>query len=161
MLFPGSPPRKRSAEPRGLADVRAKSVFNREAERKHRPLRGTRNTSLAYSLEGVAAWDLRLLFFQRVYYRQMMLYVLGRSLLFAMRGRLVGWGKTGTQGFSNPNGLTGMVNRKTTPGVGRRITAGRGKLWTGRRQGCSGQIIPNKNYPPYQRRYGGTNHSRK
>ena len=48
---------------------------------------------LAYSLEGVAAWDLRLLFFQRIYYRQMMLYVLGRSLLFAMRGRLVGWGK--------------------------------------------------------------------
>ncbi len=48
---------------------------------------------LAYSLEGIAAWDLRLLFFQRIYYRQMMLYVLGRSLLFAMRGRLVGWGK--------------------------------------------------------------------
>ena len=48
---------------------------------------------LAYSLEGVAAWDLWLLFFQRIYYRQMMLYVLGRSLLFAMRGRLVGWGK--------------------------------------------------------------------
>jgi cellulose synthase/poly-beta-1,6-N-acetylglucosamine synthase-like glycosyltransferase/peptidoglycan/xylan/chitin deacetylase (PgdA/CDA1 family)/spore germination protein YaaH len=48
---------------------------------------------LAYSLEGVAAWDLFLLFFQRIYYRQMMLYVLGKSLTFALRGRLVGWGK--------------------------------------------------------------------
>ena len=48
---------------------------------------------LAYALEGIAAWDLTLLFFQRVYYRQLMLYVLGKSLLFAVRGRLVGWGK--------------------------------------------------------------------
>jgi cellulose synthase/poly-beta-1,6-N-acetylglucosamine synthase-like glycosyltransferase len=48
---------------------------------------------LAYSLEGVAPWDLSLLFFQRIYYRQLMLYVLARSLLFAVRGRLVGWGK--------------------------------------------------------------------
>ena len=48
---------------------------------------------LAYSLEGVAAWDLSLLFFQRIYYRQLMLYVLVKSLLFAVRGRLVGWGK--------------------------------------------------------------------
>ena len=48
---------------------------------------------LAYSLEGVPAWDLFLLFFQRIYYRQMMLYVLVKSLAFAVRGRLVGWGK--------------------------------------------------------------------
>ena len=48
---------------------------------------------LAYALEGVPAWDLGLLFFQRIYYRQLMLYVLSKSLLFAMRGRLVGWGK--------------------------------------------------------------------
>jgi cellulose synthase/poly-beta-1,6-N-acetylglucosamine synthase-like glycosyltransferase len=48
---------------------------------------------LAYSLEGVPAWDLWLLFFQRIYYRQLMLYVLAKSLLYAMRGRLVGWGK--------------------------------------------------------------------
>ena len=47
----------------------------------------------AYALEGTAAWDLLLLFFQRIYYRQLMLYVLAKSLLFAMRGRLVGWGK--------------------------------------------------------------------
>ena len=47
----------------------------------------------AYLLEGIPAWDLSLLFFQRIYYRQMMLYVLGRSLMFAVRGRLVGWGK--------------------------------------------------------------------
>jgi cellulose synthase/poly-beta-1,6-N-acetylglucosamine synthase-like glycosyltransferase/peptidoglycan/xylan/chitin deacetylase (PgdA/CDA1 family)/spore germination protein YaaH len=48
---------------------------------------------LAYALEGVPAWDLTLLFFQGIYYRQLMLYVLGKSFLFAMRGRLVGWGK--------------------------------------------------------------------
>ncbi len=48
---------------------------------------------LAYALEGVPAWDLFLLFFQRIYYRQMMLFVLMKSLLFALRGRLVGWGK--------------------------------------------------------------------
>ncbi len=48
---------------------------------------------LAYSLEGVAPWDLTLLFFQRIYYRQLMHYVLAKSLLFALRGRLVGWGK--------------------------------------------------------------------
>jgi cellulose synthase/poly-beta-1,6-N-acetylglucosamine synthase-like glycosyltransferase/peptidoglycan/xylan/chitin deacetylase (PgdA/CDA1 family) len=48
---------------------------------------------LAYMLEGVPAWDLLLLLFQRIYYRQMMLFVLGKSLIFALRGRLVGWGK--------------------------------------------------------------------
>jgi cellulose synthase/poly-beta-1,6-N-acetylglucosamine synthase-like glycosyltransferase/peptidoglycan/xylan/chitin deacetylase (PgdA/CDA1 family) len=48
---------------------------------------------LAYALEGVAAWDVALLFPQRIYYRQLMYYVLGKSLLYAMRGRLVGWGK--------------------------------------------------------------------
>jgi cellulose synthase/poly-beta-1,6-N-acetylglucosamine synthase-like glycosyltransferase/peptidoglycan/xylan/chitin deacetylase (PgdA/CDA1 family)/spore germination protein YaaH len=48
---------------------------------------------LAYALEGLPPWDLALLFFQTIYYRQMMLYVLGKSFLFAIRGRLVGWGK--------------------------------------------------------------------
>ena len=48
---------------------------------------------LAYGLEGIAPWDLSLLFFQSIYYRQLMLYVLWKSFLFAMRGRLVGWGK--------------------------------------------------------------------
>jgi cellulose synthase/poly-beta-1,6-N-acetylglucosamine synthase-like glycosyltransferase/peptidoglycan/xylan/chitin deacetylase (PgdA/CDA1 family)/spore germination protein YaaH len=48
---------------------------------------------LAYGLEGMSPLDLTLLFFQRVYYRQLMHYVLGKSLIFAMRGRLVGWGK--------------------------------------------------------------------
>ena len=48
---------------------------------------------LAYALEGVAAWDVALLFPQRIYYRQLMYYVLGKSVLYAMRGRLVGWGK--------------------------------------------------------------------
>ena len=48
---------------------------------------------LAYGLEGIPAWDLSWLFFQRIYYRQLMLYVLLKSLTFAVRGRLVGWGK--------------------------------------------------------------------
>ena len=48
---------------------------------------------LAYGLEGVAAWDVALLLPQRIYYRQLMYYVLGKSVLYAMRGRLVGWGK--------------------------------------------------------------------
>jgi len=48
---------------------------------------------LAYALEGLPPWDLTLLFFQTVYYRQLMLYVLGKSIVFAIRGRLVGWGK--------------------------------------------------------------------
>ncbi len=48
---------------------------------------------LAFWLEGEKPWDLRLLFFQRIYYRQLMYYVLAKSLLYAMRGRLVGWGK--------------------------------------------------------------------
>jgi peptidoglycan-N-acetylglucosamine deacetylase len=48
---------------------------------------------LAYGLEGLAPWDLSLLFFQTIYYRQLMLYVLGKSFLYAIRGRLVGWGK--------------------------------------------------------------------
>ena len=48
---------------------------------------------LAYALEGVPPWDLSLLFFQTIYYRQLMLYVLGKSILFAIRGRVVGWGK--------------------------------------------------------------------
>jgi cellulose synthase/poly-beta-1,6-N-acetylglucosamine synthase-like glycosyltransferase len=48
---------------------------------------------LAYGLEREKPWDLALLFFQRIYYRQLMYYVLGKSMLYALRGRLVGWGK--------------------------------------------------------------------
>lgn len=48
---------------------------------------------LAYGLEGEAPWDLALLFFQRIYFRGLMNYVLFKSLTFAIRGRLVGWGK--------------------------------------------------------------------
>ena len=48
---------------------------------------------LAYALEGEKPWDLTLLFFQRIFYRELMYYVLAKSLLYAMRGRLVGWGK--------------------------------------------------------------------
>ena len=49
--------------------------------------------ALAYRLEGEKVHDLTLLFFQRIYYRELMYYVLAKSLLYAMRGRLVGWGK--------------------------------------------------------------------
>ena len=48
---------------------------------------------LAYGLEGEPPKDLVLLFFQRVYYRMLMQWVLFRSVLYAIRGRLVGWGK--------------------------------------------------------------------
>src|SRR5260370_24022178 len=48
---------------------------------------------LAYALEGVAPYDLVLLLPQRIYYRQLMYYVLGKSILYAMPGTLVGWGK--------------------------------------------------------------------
>ena len=48
---------------------------------------------LAYALEGEKPWDLSLLLFQRIYYRELMYYVLAKSLIFAMKGRLVGWGK--------------------------------------------------------------------
>jgi cellulose synthase/poly-beta-1,6-N-acetylglucosamine synthase-like glycosyltransferase/peptidoglycan/xylan/chitin deacetylase (PgdA/CDA1 family)/spore germination protein YaaH len=48
---------------------------------------------LAYWLDGQRPGDLALLFFQRLYYRQLMQYVLGKSVLYALRGRLVGWGK--------------------------------------------------------------------
>jgi peptidoglycan-N-acetylglucosamine deacetylase len=48
---------------------------------------------LAYGLEGERPGDLWLLFFQRIYYRELMYYVLARSVLHAIRGRIVGWGK--------------------------------------------------------------------
>ena len=48
---------------------------------------------LAYGLEGEPPGDLVLLFFQRVYYRMLMQWVLFRSVLYAIRGGLVGWGK--------------------------------------------------------------------
>jgi hypothetical protein len=48
---------------------------------------------IAYKLEGEKPWDLSLLFFQRILYRELMYYVLAKSLLFAIEGRLVGWGK--------------------------------------------------------------------
>ncbi len=48
---------------------------------------------LAYGLEGKSPRDLVLLFFQRVYYRILMQWILFRSVLYAVRGRMVGWGK--------------------------------------------------------------------
>jgi len=48
---------------------------------------------LAYALEREKPADLALLPFQRVYYRQLMHYVLGRVILVAIKGRLVSWGK--------------------------------------------------------------------
>lgn len=48
---------------------------------------------LAYGLEWRSPRDLLLLFFQRIYYRLLMQYVLAKSVVYALRGRLVGWGK--------------------------------------------------------------------
>ena len=48
---------------------------------------------VAYWLEEEPPRDLWLLFFQRLFYRQLMHEVLLRSLSSALRGRLVGWGK--------------------------------------------------------------------
>lgn len=48
---------------------------------------------LAYWLEGERPTDLLLLFPQRLFYRQLMHFVLLRSLLYVAQGRLVGWGK--------------------------------------------------------------------
>jgi cellulose synthase/poly-beta-1,6-N-acetylglucosamine synthase-like glycosyltransferase/spore germination protein YaaH/peptidoglycan/xylan/chitin deacetylase (PgdA/CDA1 family) len=48
---------------------------------------------LAYYLEGESPRDLILLFPQRVFYRQLMHYVLLKSVLYAVRGQLVEWGK--------------------------------------------------------------------
>lgn len=48
---------------------------------------------LAYYLEGESPRDLLLLFPQRLFYRQLMNYVIGKSVLYAIQGRLVGWGK--------------------------------------------------------------------
>ncbi|HYL74221.1 MAG TPA: glycosyltransferase [Bryobacteraceae bacterium] len=48
---------------------------------------------LAYGLEGAKPWDLGLLFVQRLYYKFLMYQVLAKSILYALRGRLVGWGK--------------------------------------------------------------------
>jgi len=48
---------------------------------------------LAYALESQSPKDLGLLFFQRVYYRMLMQWILFRSVFYAVRGGLVGWGK--------------------------------------------------------------------
>jgi cellulose synthase/poly-beta-1,6-N-acetylglucosamine synthase-like glycosyltransferase/peptidoglycan/xylan/chitin deacetylase (PgdA/CDA1 family) len=48
---------------------------------------------LAYGLEGERPTDLKLFLLQRIYFRGFMQYVLGKSLVFAIRGRIVGWGK--------------------------------------------------------------------
>jgi peptidoglycan-N-acetylglucosamine deacetylase len=48
---------------------------------------------LAYGLEGENPKDLLLLFFQRIYFRGLMQFVLAKSIVYALRGRLVGWGK--------------------------------------------------------------------
>jgi len=48
---------------------------------------------LAYALEAAKPWDLALLFAQRIFYRYLMYYVLFKSVIYALRGRLVGWGK--------------------------------------------------------------------
>ena len=48
---------------------------------------------VAYALGGENPRDLMLLFPQRIYYRQLMYFVVAKSIVHALRGRLVGWGK--------------------------------------------------------------------
>lgn len=48
---------------------------------------------LAYGLEGEKPVDLLLFPLQRLYFRGLMQYVLAKSMLFAVKGRMVGWGK--------------------------------------------------------------------
>jgi cellulose synthase/poly-beta-1,6-N-acetylglucosamine synthase-like glycosyltransferase len=48
---------------------------------------------LAYALERMKPWELSLLFVSRIFYRELMYFVLFKSILYALRGRLVGWGK--------------------------------------------------------------------
>ena len=53
----------------------------------------TATALIAFGLEGERPGDLKLFFFQRIYFRFLMHYVLGKSLVFALKGRVVGWGK--------------------------------------------------------------------
>jgi len=59
---------------------------------------------LAYGLEQERPSDLVLLFFQRVYYRHLLHYVLVKSALHAIRGQVVGWRKLEHRGLG---GLAG------------------------------------------------------
>jgi hypothetical protein len=46
----------------------------------------------AYALEGENPRDLSMLLYQRILYPQLMLYVVSKSLLFAIGGRAMSWG---------------------------------------------------------------------
>ena len=48
---------------------------------------------MAYVLEDENPFDLLLFVPQRLYYRGLMNYILVKSFLYALRGRLVGWNK--------------------------------------------------------------------
>lgn len=48
---------------------------------------------LAYALEGEWPTDLKWFFAQRVYFRFLMHFILAKSLVYAIKGRMVGWGK--------------------------------------------------------------------
>src|SRR6185437_4564810 len=47
---------------------------------------------LAYGLEGANPLDLRFLLLQRIVYPRIMLYVVCKSLLYAVGGRMMAWG---------------------------------------------------------------------
>jgi hypothetical protein len=48
---------------------------------------------VAYGLEGGRPVDLLLLFVQRVFYRQLLLYVSAKAIVCAIRGRRIAWHK--------------------------------------------------------------------
>ena len=66
--------------------------------------------AFAYALEGENALNLNLLLFQRILYPRLMLYVVGKSLLYAIGGRGMSWGmhvrsatvKIGPHGYAKP-----------------------------------------------------------
>lgn len=56
----------------------------------------------AYALEKEKPRDLVLLPLQRIYYRQLMHYVVGKVIVVALKGHLVTWGKLERRGGVQP-----------------------------------------------------------
>ena len=76
---------------------------------------------VAYALGNESPRDLVLLFPQRIYYRQLMYFVVAKSIVHALRGRLVGWGKlerTATVQFAFPTEPVAVSLRKLAASTG-------------------------------------------
>jgi hypothetical protein len=64
---------------------------------------------LAHALEGIPAWDLFWLLFQRIYYRQPMLYSVAKSALRRAR-------EAGGRGQAGAQSVRTAINLKRSPG---------------------------------------------